>query len=303
MTDPRISAVICTFGRETLLASAIASLARQTLPCTDYEIVVVDNASRDGTPALLATMSAKIANLRPIDEPVLGVARARNTGARAARAPLIAYLDDDAQADAGWLEAALAAFAEAPEVGCIGGPVRPRWPESRPRWLSAPLLSYLAIVDLGATRRPLAAGEWLAGTNAVFRKTALAAVGGFCEALGRRGRSLLSGEDVEIVASLMAAGWPVVYDPDLVIHHTIPLERLTVRWFARRAFWQGISEAVARRDLAGDGLPPHAVPRQDAEGLSAVRLVCAASRRLGRVVGRGRGPNRERSDDHGDAAR
>lgn len=285
MTDPRISAVVCTHGRAALLAEAVTSLARQTLAPSAFEIVVVDNGSRDTTPTLLATLGAEIANLRTVDEPVLGVARARNTGSRAARAQLVAYLDDDARAEPTWLEAVLSAFAAFPQSGCIGGPVRPRWPAARPWWLSDALLSYLAVIDLGPISRPLAAGEWLAGTNSAFRKEALAGVGGFRDALGRHGPSLLSDEDVEAVASLMAAGWPVVYDPALVVHHTIPVERLTLRWFLRRAYWQGISEATARRERVREGLPPRRAPRRARGGLDVMRLACGAARRVGLAVG------------------
>ncbi len=89
MAVPLISAIICTHNREQYLGAAIDSLLSQTLD--SYEVIVVDNASTDGTAAVA---KARLANpkVRYIYEPALGLSVARNTGAAAAQAPIIAYL-------------------------------------------------------------------------------------------------------------------------------------------------------------------------------------------------------------------
>src|SRR5712671_6825521 len=103
----RISVIIATHNRADLLAIALKSLARQTIPPAEYEVIVVDNASSDQTPAVVRQMSPAMPQVRYVFEERLGLSWARNAGLEAARAPYVAYLDDDAKAEPEWLEALL----------------------------------------------------------------------------------------------------------------------------------------------------------------------------------------------------
>ncbi len=85
--SPRISAVVCTHNRADYLAKALNSLTRQSLPAFEFEILVVDNASTDGTARLVESVAAAVPNLRYVREERLGLSWARNAGAAAARAP------------------------------------------------------------------------------------------------------------------------------------------------------------------------------------------------------------------------
>jgi glycosyltransferase involved in cell wall biosynthesis len=95
MSDPQISAIICTHNREEYLGAAIDSLLEQDF--YSYEVIVVDNASSDRTREIV---EERLSNprLNYVYEPVTGLSVARNTGAKEARAPILAYLDDDAVA-------------------------------------------------------------------------------------------------------------------------------------------------------------------------------------------------------------
>ncbi|MEE8471432.1 MAG: glycosyltransferase family A protein [Dehalococcoidia bacterium] len=91
----RVSAIICTHNRSDYLRQAIQSLADQTLPTEQYEVIVVDNGSTDNTRAVVEGFD-HIANLRYVYEPILGLSQARNTGWQNARGEYIAFMDDDA---------------------------------------------------------------------------------------------------------------------------------------------------------------------------------------------------------------
>ena len=94
--SPLISAVICTYNRADLLAGAIESLLEQTLNPAHREIIVVDNASTDGTRAVVEQFAPD--GVRYVLETRQGLGYARNRGWQEARGEFVAYIDDDARA-------------------------------------------------------------------------------------------------------------------------------------------------------------------------------------------------------------
>jgi GT2 family glycosyltransferase len=243
-----ISAVICTYDRYDLLPGAIESLRRQDAPPGSLEIIVVDNSPDQQRARRFAARYAATADFSYLFEPRAGLSNARNRGAGAARGRIVAYIDDDARAAPGWARELLRAHdAYGGRAGAVGGPVRPLWPEAKPDWLGPSLLGYLSIVDLGRETRELLAGEWLAGCNLSFDRTALVVAGGFRVDLGRVGSAgmMISNEDLEIAERIKASGKLVVYAPAACVDHVIAPERLTEAWFRRRAAWQAVSDLLS----------------------------------------------------------
>jgi glycosyltransferase involved in cell wall biosynthesis len=121
-----VSVVLATHDRPMRLARQLEALRAQSVPPDRYEIVVVDDASGPETRTLLEREQARDgAPLTVIHrEESQGPAAARNEGWRAARAPLIAFTDDDCQAPAGWLEAGLSTARENPGA-FVQGPTEP----------------------------------------------------------------------------------------------------------------------------------------------------------------------------------
>lgn len=255
--DPSVSAVVCTYDRYETLAAAIRSIEAQTLARDRFEIVVVDNSPDQARAARMAENYRAEPRLRYVLQPEPGAANARNTGARAARAAIVAFADDDVIVDPGWLQAILDAFAAFPGAGVVGGRVRLRFDGGRPVWLPDALLNYLSKVDLGDSRRIKAPAEWFASANMAMARDAFEAVRGFSLALGRRGAglSLLSNEDIDIVDRIVALGRPAIYAPDAVVVHPIDPARLSPRWFRRRAAWQAVSDFLSRPEAAAKSSP------------------------------------------------
>jgi len=209
---------------------------------------VVDNASTDGTAALVESMKPNLPSLRYIYEGCLGLSRARNAAIREARGDFIAFLDDDAVATSVWLEAILTAFDTVrPTPACVGGRIEPIWEGPRPDWLADTLLGYLTIVDWSGKPVTLdPSRQWVAGANMAFSTAALRRLGGFNSSLGRVGEKLLSGEELHIQRLLVAAGHQLHYEPRASVGHHVPPSRLTRQWFLDRAYSEGLSEAVMR---------------------------------------------------------
>jgi len=245
----KVCIVICTYRRFNLLPRAIESAMGQSYPKADLEIMVVDNSGQQGQSEEFAARYAECRDFTYLIEPHPGLSRARNAGWRATSADIVAYMDDDAAADPGWvgvLVDAYRAFGE--QAAAVGGMVKPIWETARPAWLHPSLEGYLSIVDWGGQRRIAGELEWLAGTNVSFRRSILAEFGGFDEKLGRTEEKLLSNEELGLTAKIRASGRTTVYDPQAIVHHLISQDRISQDWFRRRVFWQAISDLIMQSD-------------------------------------------------------
>ena len=281
--QPRLAVAICTHDRRDYLRRALASLSNQTLAPELFEVLVVDNASRDGTHDTVASLQATMPNLRYAHEPRLGLSNARNTASHEARAPLIAYLDDDAVATPGWAAAIVTAFASArPTPGAVGGPIDPIWESERPEWLPDELVPYLTVLDHGPSARAREPRrEPIFGAHLAFAVAALREVGGFDARLGRVGQALLSGEETLILRRLARAGRTIHYTPSARVGPHVPAERLTPEWFVERAYQHGRS--VARLQALEQVAPWQRVARGAARlfGLSLQSVLPPMGSRVG----------------------
>lgn len=250
MPPTRISAIICTHNRASYLGAAIDSLLAQNFE--DYEVIVVDNASTDNTRAVV---EARLHDpkLQYVYEPNLGLSVARNTGARIANSEILAYLDDDAEASAGWLKALMEIYEVDTKVAIAGGKVTLIWPPDcvPPKWLSTNMTGNLGAYDLGNDLVYITQpGLTPRGLNYSIRADFLQKIGGFDPHLGRVGKNLLSNEELYMTEKALQMGFRVAYLPDALVAHHVTPSRLVPSWFIRRSWWQGISESY-REQAAG----------------------------------------------------
>ena len=251
MPDMQISAIICTYNRDTYLGAAIDSLLSQDF-AGDFQVVVVDNGSSDRTREVVEQRSHD-PRLKYVFEPVIGLSVARNTGASCSSAEILAYLDDDAQASSCWLQVLYSAYQNNSKLAIAGGKVTLLWPQGiqAPHWLSTGLAANLGAYDLGDSivyiDNP---GLTPRGLNYSIRSSFLEEIGGFDTHLGRVGTKLLSNEELQMTELALQRGWQVAYLPDALVAHNVAPERLNRSWFINRGWWQGISECY-REQLAG----------------------------------------------------
>jgi glycosyltransferase involved in cell wall biosynthesis len=236
-----VSIVICTLDRALPLSNAIRSILGQDCDPRRYEIVVVDNCSRDRTPQVVREFQALASNIRYFYEGRLGLSIARNRGTAESRAPIVAFFDDDGTADPGWLEALLEVFRNDPEAGAAGGLIHVGWPAKKPEWMPADFQGYYGACDYGGERRRLAFPQYPYGANMMIRRQFLEAIGGFNDALGAKGQNIMQGDELDVFQRLFAMNINVVYEPRAVVHHWVPTERVTRKWLLRRAYKHGFS--------------------------------------------------------------
>lgn len=199
------------------LGPLLTSLRRQDLSDDRYEIVVVDNASRDDTAAVVRSHGARVAH-----EPIPNRSRARNRGVREARADLIAFTDADCVATAGWLTGLLSCEDSS---ALRAGPVLVRTsepPNAVERFESLWRFGQEAWVRQG----------WAATANLSVTRAAFESVGGFDPAYRH------IGEDVDFCVRARRAGLALGWCPEAVVTHATE-DRL---WpVLKRSFFHGYS--------------------------------------------------------------
>ncbi|MDX6286224.1 MAG: succinoglycan biosynthesis protein ExoM [Frankiales bacterium] len=244
---PQVSVVVPTYRRPSL-ARTLGGLARQHLD-VPFEVVIVDNdAAGSARPVVDEHASAIAGEVRHIVESQAGSAYARNRGIAAARAPVIAFLDDDVEPQPGWLSAITAPIrsraAEATGGRVVLDPTVPR-----PNWFDEMGIGgYLTSFHLDDDARELIGREFVVTANAAFDTDLLRRSGGFVPALGPRGTVQLVGDDVHVVRAVQRLGARVRYVPDAVVVHELPATRLRPVWMLKRAWWQGRSDWILNAD-------------------------------------------------------
>ncbi len=244
---PRLSIVIATLNpRRDVLDWTLDALASQTM--RDFEVVIADNGSSppvDGES--LATKHGL--DIRVVRELHNGVTFARCAGILAARCEWIVFVDDDNGLDANYLEESLGIIERSPEIGAFGGVAVLGCDEPVPEWMEK-LLPYLGIRDYGPeiiTSREDRWGPWEPiGAGMVFRRdiglkfVQLIERDALARTIGRRGKSLICGEDSLLARMAYRMGYACSYQPSLRLTHRINPNRMSAWHLAKTV------EGVAR---------------------------------------------------------
>lgn len=260
-TTPAVSVVIPTHSRADLLARCLEALRAQDLDSSTYEILVVDDAADETTRTLIAEVAERAGPNGPVVRYLVNVraqgpAASRNLGWRSARAPIVAFTDDDCVPDPRWLSVLTEPFFR-PGSTIVQGRTIP-WEHDRAQ--GGPWARTVWV--LGET--------WLFETcNIAYRRRDLVEVGGFPGAGGSPatadGKAV--GEDAILGWRVVEAGASLRFNPEaLVYHRNEPTSY--VQWlrahagravfpdlvrrspFGRRALWHGLF--LARRSAAFD---------------------------------------------------
>ena len=236
----RFTVAICTWNRAPLLSRALDRLTRVRQPPGGWEVVVVNNDCTDDTERVLEGFAGRLP-LRRASEPRPGLSHARNTAVRHAGGDYVVWTDDDALVDVDWLTAYGRAVERHPEAAIFGGPVRPRFEQTPPPWLSAAwqeISAAFATRDLGDEPFELGDGELPYGANFVIRAREQRRFN-YDPNLGRRRAGGALGEETAVIRAILAAGGTGWWVPDASVEHWIPKERQSVRYLRSYFTLQG----------------------------------------------------------------
>jgi len=241
----KFSVIIATYNRADELPKTLESLKGLQVN-EPWEVIVVDNNSTDNTREVVEGVKAFPVPLHYIFEKEQGRSAALNAGIRAAQGEILAVTDDDVRVDPHWLTNSERALREL-KCDYVGGKALPIWSGKRPDWLpnrGGKHWGVIALLDYGP--EPLAFSDQKVplGVNTVFRRECFDRAGLWDNNIGRKAGTLLGQEVREWAQRAHAAGLRGFYSPDLVVHHVIPEDRLTKKYFRRWFYWHGISRAI-----------------------------------------------------------
>lgn len=208
----KVSLLVPTYQEANGVEGFLRQFERQTLPRSEFEILVIDGGSRDGTREIAARFADRV-----ILQTSEGIGGARNDGARLAQAEILATTDADCRVPPDWLERIVEDFAD-PTVVAVCGPDGPLDGGLKARFLYffvRGIIRIAALIGLYGT----------GGTNSAFRKAAFLAVGGY--------RSLPHSDDIDLGVRIRGQG-RIVFDPRLDVG--LSVRRLEKNGYLRTFF-------------------------------------------------------------------
>lgn len=235
---PNVSVIISTYNRADSLKDTLESLRHQQANGHSFEVIVVDNNSKDHTREVVEHFAnVNGCTMKYVFESKQGISYARNTGIREAKGELIAFTDDDVVVDRQWIAFIWDCHRETGALA-IAGKIERLWNCERPEWLTEEISGPLIHQDLGIFRKRWdSKNRHMVGANMIFHRSVFEKHGFFCEELGRRGDQLVGGEDREFFQRLWEHQVSIFYEPEAVVAHKVERDRLT-KEYMRRWFWE-----------------------------------------------------------------
>jgi glucosyl-dolichyl phosphate glucuronosyltransferase len=269
-----VSVVICahTERRWDDTLAAVASVRSQSHPAKDVIIVVDHNR------ALYERLKSVLTDVIVVENrEQQGLSGGKNTGIAMASGQVVAFLDDDAIADADWLKFLVDSYEEPGVVG-VGGLTLPKWDTQRPSWFPEEFdwVVGCTYVGMPTQRAPV---RNVMGGNASFRREIFNEVGGFRSGIGRaQGKRPLGCEETEFCIRLtqQLPGAILLFDHRATIWHRVKAERCRFAYYWSRCYAEGLSKAMVTSSVgANDGLSSErhystrTLPRGVVSGLAA----------------------------------
>lgn len=226
LPSPAVSAIVCTRNGRERIGACLSALSHSACDF-DYEVMVVDDGSSDDTADFVRENFPEVTLIST--EPS-GLSAARNTGAKHAKADILAYTDDDCEPDRDWLQRVVDFLQAHPDHAAVGGPNLAQQPK---HWREAVVCaapgapSHVMFDDLNA--------EHLPGCNLVVRKSALEQLKGFDT------RFHTAGDDVDFCWRLQNAGLRMGFDPGAFVWHW---RRPALRAYLRQQIGYGKAERM-----------------------------------------------------------
>lgn len=245
-----ISVIVCTYNRQDCIRACIESVVDSILHSQEphkYELIVVNNNSTDNTGQILESMSVpNCVEFSIVGEYKQGLSFARNKGIEVSKYDYVTFIDDDAFVRIDWCKN-LSSYIKDNSPSAFGGKIIPIFESEPPKWFRSEYHSNYSILDCELNSGPFPPLMGPVGANMGFYKKAFTDQF-FITDLGRKGESLLSGEESEFFARIRNRSM-IHYIDSVVVKHLIPDSRLTKNWLYKRFYYGGYSHIMTKSNL------------------------------------------------------
>lgn len=226
-----ISIVIPCLNEVEFIDATMESLMGQQSPGVDWEVIVADGGSTDGTRVKLEEWSQKHEEIRWVDNPKRTTPHALNAGIEAARGDVIIILGAHAEVSRDWLLRNNQVLLAHPESGCVGGVVEQVHGSKTSQRIGAAMSTPFGVGD-ARFRTGGSAGHVDTVAFGAYRKEALEEIGLFDVALTRN-------QDDELNYRLLKAGWRIWFDPRIRSqYHVRSTYRNLIRQYHQYGYWK-----------------------------------------------------------------
>jgi len=248
-----LSVMIPTRNRSSLLRKLLESLKKQTCSQDEFEIIIVDNGSTDETKTVAETFFSEFKHIKYFFEEKPGLHEGRHRGLKESSSDILVYCDDDIEPLPTWLEAKKESFKD-PDVVLVGGKNLPKWESVPPKWIkdwyeegnsNGKCLGSLSILDFGDEFIEIDP-NYIWGCNFSIRKQTLIDAGGFHpDSMPEELKFFRGDGESHVTRWIKEKGLKAVYNPQGSVFHFVPRSRMTLDYFKKRSFNQGISDSFS----------------------------------------------------------
>ncbi|TVR17960.1 MAG: glycosyltransferase family 2 protein [Balneolaceae bacterium] len=243
----RITIAICTFNRASYLKDTLDDLGMQTADPAHFELLVVNNNSKDGTETVceIFKKTHPEINFKSVKEQNQGLSYARNRAAKEAGSSVLIYIDDDVNLPENYVQTAIDYVEKRPSTLCAGGRIFVSFDdEENTDWIPKELMPMFGLHDLGDDNRIYPPTNFPRGGNMMIRKTVFDAFGYFDTTLGRTGKELLGSEEKAFFERIRKNGVELHYWADMELTHRIGYRRLEKEYLEKQSVGIGKSERL-----------------------------------------------------------
>lgn len=216
----KLSVIIPTYNRAHLVCDTLDSLCQQDMAAADFEVIVVDNNSKDETKKVVGAYIAnhKDYNIRYIFEPRQGDFFARNRAAEEAEGEYLVFSDDDALFDTNYLSTILSFFEQYPTVGVVGTRISIKWEGGVPAYWIKPYENFLGAISFDSSGFIIKSkGIYVHNGSLAAKRDLYISVGGINPA--QVGDYVIGDAEVGFCRKLHKMGIPIAFTDDVTMWH------------------------------------------------------------------------------------
>jgi glycosyltransferase involved in cell wall biosynthesis len=249
------SIIIPTLNRQHQLRDTLYFLSKVDSPKDIFEIIIIDNGSIDETKLIVKEFIKENTDIQVkyLYDDTPGLLTGRHKGAEVALGEILTFIDDDVQVTPGWLKSIIDVFHKNDNIHFLTGPCLPYYEEFPPNWLKyfwdeneyGSYCGWLSLLNFGDSPKEINP-NFVWGLNFSVRKSTFEYLGGFHPDSIAPALQCYQGDgETGLTQKAIERGIKGYYHPGVMLFHHVTTSRMTLEYFEKRAFFQGICDSFS----------------------------------------------------------